>query len=70
MYNVVIVDIGVLVCGHRGPCSKYDISIPEGNFKGELEIVWESDPLKVCTVTIEVFKGFIKIKVPHILIYY
>lgn len=39
-------DIGALVCGHRGPCSKYDINIPEGNFKGEVEIVWESEPLK------------------------
>lgn len=33
--------------GDRGPCSKYDISITEGNFKGELEMVWEGDPLKV-----------------------
>ena len=36
--------------GDRGPCSKYDINIPEGNFKGELEIVWESDPLRVSIV--------------------
>ena len=34
--NIVITDISVLVCGHRGPCSKYDISIAEGDFKGEL----------------------------------
>ena len=47
--NIVIIDISVLVCGHRGPCSKYDISIAEGDFKGELEMVWESAPLKVHT---------------------
>ena len=47
--TLCIIDISVLVTGHRGPCSKYDISIPEGNFKGELEIVWESDPLRVGT---------------------
>ena len=40
-------DIGVLVTGDRGPCSKYDISIPEGDFKGELEMVWEGEPFKV-----------------------
>ena len=45
--KIVIIDISVLVCGHRGPCSKYDISIAEGDFKGELEMVWESAPLKV-----------------------
>ena len=43
----MITDISVLVSGDRGPCSKYDISIPEGDFKGELEIIWEGDPLKV-----------------------
>ena len=45
--SIVITDISVLVCGHRGPCSKYDISIAEGDFKGELEMVWESAPMKV-----------------------
>ncbi|XP_065912244.1 uncharacterized protein [Dysidea avara] len=39
-------DINVLVSGDRGPCSKYDISIPEGDFKGKLEVVWEAEPFK------------------------
>ncbi|XP_065912239.1 uncharacterized protein [Dysidea avara] len=38
-------NISVLVSGDRGPCSKYDISIPEGDFKGELEIVWSEEPM-------------------------
>ena len=42
-----ITDINVLVSGDRGPCSKYDISIPEGDFKGKLEVVWEAEPFKV-----------------------
>ena len=44
-----VIDINVLVSGDRGPCSKYDISIEKGDFKGELEIVWDSDPLRVST---------------------
>ena len=48
-YIISCVDISVLVNGDRGPCSKYDISIPEGDFKGKLEIVWESAPLRVGT---------------------
>ena len=42
-----VADISVLVTGDRGPCSKYDITIPEGHFKGELEFTWSGDPLKV-----------------------
>ena len=45
-------DINVLVSGDRGPCSKYDISIPEGDFKGELEIIWEGVPFKVRGVSL------------------
>ena len=37
----------MLVSGHRGPCSKYSIDITEGNFKGELEVKWGGEPLKV-----------------------
>jgi len=40
-------DINVLVTGNRGPCSKYHINIAEGEFKGELEIVWSEEPLSV-----------------------
>ena len=31
----------------NGKCSKYDISIAEGDFKRHLEIKWEGDPFKV-----------------------
>lgn len=44
---VIITDINMLVSGLRGPSSKYDIDIEEGNFKGELELKWESEPLRV-----------------------
>ena len=47
MDNSTNTDLNVLVTGDRGPCSKYEISIPEGDFKGKLEIVWDGDPLKV-----------------------
>ena len=43
----VVIDISVLVTGDRGPCSKYDITIEEGHFKGELELTWSGKPLKV-----------------------
>ncbi|XP_065897167.1 uncharacterized protein [Dysidea avara] len=39
-------NISVLVSGDRGPCSKYDISIADGDFKGELEIIWDGEPFK------------------------
>ncbi|XP_065914109.1 acetylornithine deacetylase-like [Dysidea avara] len=39
-------DINVLVSGDRGPCSKYEISTSEGDFKGELEIFWEGEIYK------------------------
>ena len=45
--HCIITDISVLVSGHRGPCSKYNIDITEGNFKGELEVKWGGEPLKV-----------------------
>lgn len=31
----------------RGPCSKYVINIPEGDFKAKLEMKFEGDPFKV-----------------------
>ena len=31
----------------RGPCSKYDISLEEGDFRGELELTFEGVPFKV-----------------------
>ena len=40
-------DINQLVSGDRGPCSKYEISLPEGDFKGELEILWEGEVFRV-----------------------
>ena len=46
MYHYTI-DPNQLVTGDRGPASKYEISIDEGDFKGELEIVWDSEPLRV-----------------------
>ena len=30
----------------RGPCSKYEISIAEGEFKGNISIHYEQDPFK------------------------
>lgn len=42
----------MLISGNRGQCSKYDISIPEGDFKGHLEIEWEGEPLKVGGYTV------------------
>ena len=42
-----LTDLNVLVSGDRGPCSKYEISTPEGDFKGELEIVWDGEIFKV-----------------------
>lgn len=39
-------DPNQLVTGDRGPASKYEISIDEGDFKGELEITWDSEPLR------------------------
>ena len=33
-------DMNMLLSGNRGQCSKYDISIAEGNFKGHL--TWKS----------------------------
>ena len=57
MHINIIIDISVLVGDNRGPCSKYDISIEEGNFKGKLEVIWGGEPLKVrrC-VAVEYFK--------------
>lgn len=37
----------------RGPCSKYDISIPEGDFKGKLELTIEGDPFKGIAVNLD-----------------
>ena len=36
----------------RGPCSKYEISIPEGDFKGKISIKFEGDPFKVRNETL------------------
>ena len=31
----------------RGPCSKYELNIEEGQFKGKLELSYESEPMRV-----------------------
>ena len=31
----------------RGPCSKYELDIPEGQFKAEIEFIFEGEPFKV-----------------------
>ena len=31
----------------RGPCSKYEVSIAEGEFRGKLELTFESEPMRV-----------------------
>ena len=31
----------------RGPCSKYEVSIAEGEFKGKLKLTFESEPMRV-----------------------
>jgi len=31
----------------RGPCSKYELDLEEGKFRGELELTFEADPFKV-----------------------
>jgi len=31
----------------RGPCSKYEISLEEGDFRGELELTFDGVPFKV-----------------------
>ena len=46
-YICFSLDMNMLLSGNRGQCSKYDISIAEGDFKGHLEINWEGDPFKV-----------------------
>ena len=43
----IITDPNQLVTGDRGPASKYEISIDEGDFKGEIEISWNAEPSKV-----------------------
>ena len=42
---LVYVDLSLLPT--RGPCSKYELDIAEGKFKGKLELTYESDPLRV-----------------------
>ena len=52
--NCIITDPNQLVTGDRGPSSSYEISIEEGNFKAELEVVWDSEPLRVrCLVNLQ-----------------
>ena len=41
----ILVDVSMLPS--RGPCSKYAISIAEGDFKGKLELSFESEPMRV-----------------------
>ena len=41
----LIADLSLLTT--RGPCSKYLISIPEGEFRGKLTLTFEGDPFKV-----------------------
>ena len=47
VFCLFFIDMNMLLSGNRGQCSKYDISIAEGDFKGHLEINWEGDPFKV-----------------------
>ena len=47
MCKCIITDPNQLVSGDRGPSSSYEISIEEGDFKAELEVVWDSEPLRV-----------------------
>ena len=50
MINVhvcIITDPNQLVTGDRGPSSSYEISTEEGDFKAELEVVWDSEPMRV-----------------------
>ena len=44
-YSCICIDLSLLPT--RGPCSKYDISIAEGNFRGQLELSFESEPMRV-----------------------
>ena len=46
---VIYADLSILPT--RGPCSKYHINIPEGEFKGKIEIKFEGDPFKVGVAT-------------------
>ena len=41
----IYIDLSLLPT--RGPCSKYELDIAEGKFKGKLELTYESDPLRV-----------------------
>lgn len=47
--SCVLADLSLLPT--RGPCSKYEISIPEGDFKGKIEMKFEGDPFKVLLCT-------------------
>ena len=47
----VHVDLSLLPT--RGSCSKYELDIAEGKFKGKLELTYESDPLRVR----DIYKG-------------
>jgi len=42
----------------RGPCSKYDISLDEGDFRGELELTFDGVPFKgiACNLDSPAFK--------------
>ena len=51
-FKCITIDPNQLVTGDRGPASKYEINIDEGDFKGELEIVWDSEPLRVSQMTL------------------
>ena len=44
---IVHVHIDFSLLPTRGPCSKYELDIAEGKFKGKLELTYESDPLRV-----------------------
>ena len=43
--NTSCIDLSLLPT--RGPCSKYELDIAEGKFKGKLELTYESDPMRV-----------------------
>ena len=50
MHCAFAVDLSVLPT--RGPCSKYELSIAEGDFRGALDLTFESEPMRVGVNTV------------------
>jgi acetylornithine deacetylase/succinyl-diaminopimelate desuccinylase-like protein len=44
---IVHIHVDLSLLPTRGPCSKYELDIAEGKFIGKLELIYESDPLRV-----------------------